>query len=282
MNEHRWKAALAAATVAALVGAVSASARQAGQAFSDPAGDSNGAPDITSVAIADSAGILTIRLTIAGMKPAADSGVKATGALVALDTNGDGKADYSLLLAGQPSGVSWDVTKGFAGKEVPRSSTIGFFSSGDSYTFKLASSDIGGATGFGFYVHSAILGGTGAGSSSDDAPDNGVWQYSLTSIKPVIGQATTSPAAPVAGKALTMTLPVTRSDSGGKVTTGGTASLDLLLDGQVIAHSDQLRNGVASLRTTVPASATGKVLTARISVTFAGHSVTKVNSLRVA
>jgi hypothetical protein len=59
-----------------------------------------------------------------------------------------------------------------------------------------------------------------AATKSDDAPDGGVWSYSLTSVKPVIGTPTTSPVSPIAGKLFTITLPVTRSDSGVKVTIG--------------------------------------------------------------
>jgi hypothetical protein len=158
----------------------------------------------------------------------------------------------------------WDILKLPGYTSMPQTSTMGFFGSGSTYTFKVGSTDLGGATEFDFYVTTGSLGGDPA-TVRDDAPDSGLWSYTLKSVKPVIGAPTISPATPVVGKQLTVTLPVTRSD--GAKLIGGTLSFDLTLDGRVIAHSEKLKGGVASLRVKVPASAKGKLLTARVAVT---------------
>jgi hypothetical protein len=285
MNTHgkhtgRVAAVLSAVAVVALAGGAGAFARPAGQGFGDPGGDATGGPDVRSAAIGDTAGLLTFRFTVTGMKldPAAD--VTAKEFWAGIDTDGNGKSDYFLDVFSDDSGISWDI-EDHNEKVIPQTKTMGFFASGNTYTFKAASADLGGATDFQFYVRSTTRDKAGKWTDADLAPDGGAWSYTVTSVRPVIGAPTVSPAVPTAGKALIVTLPVTRSD-GAKLAAGATVSVDLVLDGNVIAHTAKLTNGVASLHVTLPAAASGKALTARTSVTFAGHTVTKLSTIRVA
>ena len=78
-----------------------------------------------------------------------------------------------------------------------------------------------------------------------------------------------------------MAFPVTRSDSGAKLTTGATIATELSLGGTAVAHSEQLKNGTAALHVTVPATAKGKVLTVRVAIAFAGQTVTKLTTFHV-
>jgi hypothetical protein len=273
-------AVLLAALGTALLFAAGASGRVAVQVYTDPAGDAGVGPDIRSLSISDSGGILTFKLVATGMTVTTGSGVTATAAYADLDTNKDGKRDYVLWVGNDADGFVWDL-EGPGGKHVQQSSGSGYFRSGDSYTFKVASSDLGGATSFDVWVVAGTVDGTGAGARTDDAPDGGEWSYSLTSVKPVIGTPTTSPVSPIAGKAFTITLPVTRSDSGVKLAIG-TMTSDLRVGTQTLVHTQSFKNGTAAVHLTVPTSAKGRVMTVRIAIQSGGQSVTRVTSFRVA
>jgi hypothetical protein len=274
----RMAAALAVLGAALFTGGT-ALARSAGQGFSDPGGDANGGPDIRGIAISDTGGILTVKFTVTNMKVVADSGVKVAEFWMALDVDKDGKSDYYLDVFGDPTGVSWDIENGKE-KMVKQTPTMSFFSSGNLYTFKLSSTDIGGATDFGFYVRSSMKDATDKWVDADDAPDGGRLSYSLTSVKPVIGPPNTSQAAPVAGKKFVMTFPVTRSDSGARLTSG-TLTSALTLGGVALKPVTEFKNGTAMLRFTVPATAKGKLVAVRVAIDFAGRSATNSTSFRV-
>jgi hypothetical protein len=264
---------------AALPSAATASATTTGQRFGDPAGDANGGPDVSSVAIHDRGGVVTFTIMASGVKVTAGSGVKGTLVYAGLDTNGDGKSDYYLDVYGDATGVGWDIEDSRE-KTIPQTPTMGFFASGDSYTFTLSSTDLGGATGFSFYVKSVQKADGADGVNADAAPDGGRWSYSLTSVKPVIGTPTMSPATPLAGHPLIITFPVTRSDNGARFS-GGTLKTDLALGGVALTPAGHLANGTASLHLRVPASARGKLLTLRVGVTFAGQSATRSTTFHV-
>lgn len=85
-------------------------------------------------------------------------------------------------------------------------------------------------------------------------------------VRPVIGSPAATPARPVAGKRLTLSYPVTRSDSGAPLTRG-TMSCNALIKGKSIRHSESFANGSARLSLVVPKTAKGKVLTVRLAVT---------------
>jgi hypothetical protein len=270
--------ALAALGTTLLTGG-SAFARATGQGFSDPGGDANGGPDIRRVAISDAGGLLTVKLTVSKLKVVPGGAVQVAECWAGLDTDKDGKTDYYLVVWADPAGVSWAIQDSNE-KNLKQTPTMSFFSSGNVYTFKFSSTDIGGTTDFGFFASSAVKDETGKWTDSDDAPDGGRWTYSLTSVKPMIGAPSTSQAAPVAGKKFVMTFPVTRSDSGAKLNSG-TLTSALTVGGVALKPVTEFRNGIAVLRFTVPAGAKGKLVAVRVGIDFAGRSTTKSTSLRV-
>jgi hypothetical protein len=273
-------AVLLAALGTALLFAAGASGRVASKVFTDPAGDAGVGPDIRAISIGDSGGIVTFKLDAPGMKIPDGSGVKATFLFVDLDTNKDGKHDYALIVGNDAEGFSWDVT-GPSGKSLPLSTWMSYFRTGDSYWIKVSSTDLGGATSFDLYARAGTIADDGSVAGSDDAPDGGAWSYQLTSVKPVIGRPTTSPLGPVAGKAFSITAPVTRSDSGVKVTIGTMIS-DLRVGTQTLVHTQSFKNGTAAVHLTVPTSAKGRVMTVRIAIESDGQLVTRLASFRVA
>jgi hypothetical protein len=258
--------------------AVTAGAATRTQVFTDPLGDASGGPDIARVTVSDHGGIVTFKQFVKGLKAAPDSGVvNLVGTF--LDTNKDGHGEYMLLLVNDGTGTQWEIMKG--DKPIKQSPAVSFLASGDTYTLTMSSTDLGGATSFNIWATSGIHGESGL-TTADKAPDGGTWSYALTSVKPVLGTPTTSPVAPIAGESLALTMPVTRSDSGAKLTTGATMTLDPSIGGVAVKHTEQLKNGTVSLRLVVPATAKGKVLTVRTAITFAGQTVTKVSSYKIA
>ena len=100
-------------------------------------------------------------------------------------------------------------------------------------------------------------------------------------VRPVIGSPAATPTRPQAGKRLTVSYPVTRSDSGAPLTTGK-MRCDALIKGKPLRHSESFANGVGSLSLVVPKTAKGKLLTVRLTVTAENDlSAARVTKLRV-
>ena len=272
--------ALLAILGASLLVVTAASGRQSALVFSDPVGDAGAGPDIKAVSVQDAGGIVTFNVVVSGMKVVDGTGVKGTFFYIDVDTNKDGKRDYSWVVGADSEGFSWEVTDG-AGKEVPQSGRMSYIRSGDSHSLRIGSADLGGATSFDFYATAGTLPDSGDPTFSDDAPDGGAWSYNVTSVKPVLGMPTTSPLAPVAGKPFTLTLPVTRSDTGSKLGIG-TMTSDLRVGAQSLAHTQSFKNGTAAVHISVPVGAKGKVLTVRVAIVANGQSVTRLASFHVA
>lgn len=270
-----------AVMLAAAALAEGGSSASAVKAWGDPAGDANGGPDITKMSISDSGGLVVFKFTVSGMAVTPGSGVDEAAFEAELDTTGDGHSDYRLVAGLSADDRYSNLIDVHKRAVVPPSPTMRYARTGDVHTFTLSSADIGGATRFDFYGVSATWDASGTITRGDDAPDAGLFGYELTSVKPVIGTPRLSPLVPVPGRAFTVTLPVTRSDGIALAPGGATVSLDLMLDGRPVAHSGKLTAGAASVRVTVPQSAAGKTLTARMAVQFAGHSVTRLSTVRV-
>jgi hypothetical protein len=101
------------------------------------------------------------------------------------------------------------------------------------------------------------------------------------SVKPVIGPAATSLVTPTAGKTLTIAMPVTRSDTGGKLVDGATLTLDPTIGSTLVAHSEQLKNGTASVRLTVPPTAKGKRLTVKVTIKLGSQTATRLTTIPI-
>jgi hypothetical protein len=163
--------------IAASVAFVSAGGASAAT-FTDPAGDSNGAPDITAVDVSnDSSGQVTIRLALAGAPSTAVFLVlfdtdqnPATGA------SASSGAEYSVtfdaaaqtFLVARWDGSQW-VLSPYQRVKVTSAAT--------SVTFSLNARDIGGTNAFGFWTRSIV--GEPSAWTLDDAPDDGVYSYAL-------------------------------------------------------------------------------------------------------
>jgi hypothetical protein len=249
--------------------------------FSDPSGDARGGADIRSLTISDTGGLLTFTFKVVNLKVNSTTGVVDTGVLTWLDTNLDRKDDYAFLFGVDSEGPYYDVMKIPSFKSVPASPTLSYTASGNTHVFRASSTDLGGTLGFTFNIASAAWDESGKRTDLDSAPDAGTWAYALTSVKPVIGTPTASPAKPVAGKAFTMTVPVTRSDTGAKVATGATIAFEPTISGTVIAHGEQLIRGTGVLHLKVPITAKGKQLRIQITTKMGVQTATRAVTLPI-
>src|SRR5215831_13416454 len=148
-----------------------------------------------------------------------------------------------------------------------QSSTMSFSHNGDTLTWRFGTGDIGGAGGFNFTVLSAIYDAEENVVAMDAAPDGGVWAYDLSrpAVTPVIGRPTAVPAAPIAGKRVTVRFPVTRSDNGAPLT-AGTMACDPRVNGKMLKHAESFRGGTATLVLQVPRAVKGKQLKIKLTV----------------
>ncbi len=83
--------------------------------------------------------------------------------------------------------------------------------------------------------------------------------------RPVIGKAVAVPAKLVAGKRVTVSFRVTRSD-GGKPLSGGSMVCDPSVGGKLVRHVESFRNGLARLSFVVPKAAKGKQLRVKLTI----------------
>jgi hypothetical protein len=311
-------AALAAAAALGLAAAVvtSAAAHVGGKAatsasasFSDPAGDANGAADITAVAVSDDPASGIVQFTLAANGEMAIDLALAPELNVYVDTdrNPATGSPAGAEFPGSPSGADYrlfyerttvnsdagfESWNGTSWPDLPQSPTMSFSRDGDTFTWRLSRSDLGTAGGFDFYVCAEIfVGRLAVLVGLDRAPEGGVWPYALsspittttavkTAVKPLIGAPTTTPRKAAAGKRFTVVFPVTRSDTGAPLTSGKMIC-GPSVQGKVISHAESFKNGNARLAFTIPKNAKGKLLKVKLTIEYGGKSTTKVSTFHV-
>jgi hypothetical protein len=262
-------------------------ARENASTYTDSIGDSGGAPDITNVAIKnDAGGLVTFTITATGFQEQ----TRTVWLFIDTDKNGatgsPSGCEYLLEAGYDSTGRWWDVYhwNGTDWASMAQTPTMQFARTGDVLTFTLGKADMGGVTGFAFYGRSALFDSSDNISASDDAPDGGMWSYDLSvsapvappvAVKPVVAAPVAVPAKPVAGKRMTVTFAVTRSDSGAPMSTG-TMICDPSIAGKVITHAESFANGQARLSFVVPKNAKGKQLRVKVTIRQGSQSTTKV------
>jgi len=99
-------------------------------------------------------------------------------------------------------------------------------------------------------------------------------------VRPVIGRPVLVPARLVAGRPAAVVFRVTRSDTGTALAKASMVA-DPLLGGKLIAHREQFKKGIATLRFTVPRSGKGKVLRVRLTVKLGGQTATRIGAFPI-
>ena len=151
----RTSTAVLAMVAAAAVLAAGAAGGGTTRDFGDAARDAGGGPDIRRVTIADSGGIVTFTITVTGMKAAPAAGVAEAAFQASLDTNRDGKPDYRLVAGVNAGGRYANVVDVAKRRPVPPSWALDYVRRGDTHTFMVGSSDLGGAKSFDIGVSTA-------------------------------------------------------------------------------------------------------------------------------
>jgi hypothetical protein len=212
----------------------SAAAETSGQsAYSDPAGDGQGGPDVTAFTVTSdpATGRLDLAATVSGIPLESSDGLER-GVHVWLDTDrnmstGDpvDGTDYGVMAWTDAEGRWWNMGRwnGSEWESIPQSPTMSSTRSiGGLFRWTLNASDLGGATSFRFYALAGTFDASGNRVTVDDAPDSGWWDYdpSTTSSPPPpttappdttvlrIAAPLTEPRQPVAGKRFTIRFPV--------------------------------------------------------------------------
>lgn len=263
---HRLAVVLAV-TCACLGGSVAGASRFV-TTFTDPAEDSDDAPDVTTVTVSDTAaGVVEFRIGL-GPPGAVPSGTTVT---LALDTDGDpstgAASDFGVeylveLTGGSPATLTLTQWKDGEFAEVPRQSTTASLAGG-VLTFTMRVSELGIGPRLNFWIQTV----TADGSSVDNAPDQETWSYQRVNIPTAPKVAVRSvlvrqagAAAPRAGKRFTVAVTVRLTD--GKVVKPTT-------------HACAARIGRSPVRAAakcawrLPAKSAGKLLLVTVTGTYA-------------
>jgi hypothetical protein len=248
--------------------------------FSDAAGDSGAAADITDVDIGNDvvAGSIVIWVTLAN-RP--DDLVAGDDLSIYLDTDlnpttGDLGAEYAIDVDADLVGLyRWDGTT-YVFVESP-SLTARFSKADKAVRVSIHPGELGGVTVFNFSVQST------SGEAFDYAPNGPPdWPYRLTTGRIglfVVGSVVT-PKRPTAGKGLSALLQVGRSDTNEILTLGKVTCTLRFGTKSVRATKSLFAASLAYCSWKLPSSAKGKLLQGAISVSYGGTTVKKTFTVR--
>ena len=276
------------AAAAAGLALVAAGHGVAATTFADPAGDAETAPDITSVLVAnDLAGTITFTISLAdGAGLAADSEL-ALGLDSDHDESTGDSAGFDTLLEVYGSDRSWSLGR-WTGESYDfnvAAPSVAVVFAGGTVTIAVHRRDLLNTSRFSFYVFSVQLSGDET-VAQDDVPDgDGVLEYALTLPNPLVLTASKpvfKPLRPLAGKALVVSVPVRRSDTGKALTSGGRVSCRVTVGDRPAHAVGRFGGGRPQCVVRVPARTRGRLLRGTLTVAVGRARVQKAFSYRVA
>ena len=246
------------------------------RSYSDPAGDSGPAPDITSVAVShDEAGFVSLAVTTNQPTLAPDTafwgyidadrdtstGIPINGLGVDEMFIGDGTG--SLLAHIDGSSISFAF-----------SSTLTTSYANGVFTARFNRSEIGTTDRFAFAVASELDDANGDAIATDDAPDAPPgYEYSFVPLALTVAAPVATPKTPVSGKRFVVSAAVTRNDeqpfAAGNVTCTARAGKVAL---KPVASAV---SGAARCAMKVPKGMSGKTLRGTITVSAEDSSPVK-------
>lgn len=258
----------------------SASLATATDTWSDPVGDSGTAPDITSVQVSnsDDGALITFVITV---RMRAGTWI---GAIVDPVEGGWPANKPRYIVIGVESGGSLTTTVyDYSSRQVIPGISVEAAVSADTARFSFAASALAIRDSFSFRLRS----GDTATLNTDEVPNSsGALTYFFSKptppvvAKPVIAKPTTVPVTPRAGKRLTVSFKLTRSDTGAPLTEG-TMSCDPTIEGKKLGHTEVFEASTARVSFVIPKSARGRQLKIQVTVTLGGRSASRIATFRV-
>ena len=257
--------------------------------YTDSTGEDPAGPDITTIVVSnDDGGGLTFRVNVPN-RPQLTSDIAL---LVSLDTDanqatGDPQAfgaDYAIqLLGGEALLFKWDATTNNYLLAATQSTLSYSWSSGA--TIRINASDIGNTRKFNFNVivfSGVVLDPTTGNvdftnSHHDIAPAVGLYPY-IVKIGPpqlAVTSFTHAPATPVAGRAFTLRLVATRSDTGAVLQNGQVVCVGRSGTVRLTATVHRVSGGAATCTFQIPRKAKGKRFTGSDTIVFEGQKASR-------
>jgi hypothetical protein len=252
------------------------------RSFTDPAGDSGPAPDITAVRVShDTSGLLSFAVTSNQPALAADAWL-----WVYMDTDRNASTGQSYRGIGADVIVLSDGDGGVLFR-VQGNSLIFDFESGLQATYansmfsaQLNRSALGSTDRFSFLVEAEQDDANGDAIGADFAPDVAAYEYSFLPLVLTAGPTASAPKKPVAGKRFAVSVPVTRSD--GQPFTAGTVRCSAKAGTATLRPVGSVASGSARCVMTIPKKAKGKVLRGSLTVSAEDSApVTRAFAIRI-
>jgi hypothetical protein len=256
----------------------------ADSSYSDPAGDSGVAPDITAVSVGhDAAGLVT--LTVTTNQPTLPPDAVFWGFVAAAVNASTGMpvrglwADH-FFLADADGGVIFHVTG--AGFTIDFDSTFTASYAAGKLTARFQRGELGESERFAFVVEADQDDADGNTLGADYAPDGAPYEYSFVQAPLVVtvGKPVAMGGQPHAGKAFVVSSPVTRSD--GEPLAAGTVTCKAKVGPAPLRATGRLLGGSARCSMRVPKHAKGKILRDTLAVSAeSATTVTKSFAFRI-
>jgi hypothetical protein len=247
------------------------------QTFTDPAGDSGGGPDVSSIVVSNTAaGRIRIEVLLANATTLRNEDF--IGVFIDADRNtSTGPAngfEYTMQTAGLVTPAVLGRWDGTAFVPVSGTSLVKIWAAGRGVAFDIASADLSNTTGFRFWAATDVL--TGSDDFDDLAPDgDAVYNYALSTPHIASVRARFSPAAPRAGRRFGVAGVTAR------LTTNEEMPAASFRCRATLARKALRGRGVGGCTFTLARNAKGKRLTIVVTATLAGDSRTLTRSFTV-
>lgn len=251
----------------------------AAAAAADPVGDHDAAPDITAVRVRDArSGWITFDVTTPNYTVLPE----ASGIVVTIDADanqrtGESGAEIQLALAaGEMAMERWDGRQ-WVPDDLPTRARSR--NAANVVSIDLHRSELGNRPRFRFSLLAADVNTAIQGVVAlDVAPDDfSYWSYELVNkaaLRLVARTVTSTPRSPRAGRPFTVSLGVTRSDTG-RPLTSGTVTCRVLVAGKRVAARGSVARGAGRCSLALASDAGGKALRGTITVRSGGARVAR-------
>ena len=244
--------------------------------YSDPAGDSGPAPDITSVAVShDDAGFVTLAVTTNQPTLSPDAlfwGYFDTDRNTATGMQMKGLGADVIVISGGSGGFIGHVNGIWIEIDFNAALTTSF--ANGVFSARFNRSVLGTTDRFRFAVQSELGDGDGDSLGSDDAPDGPPgYEYSFIPLSLTVAAPAATPKPPVSGKRVVVSAAVTRNDA--QPFAAGNVTCTARAGKVALKPVGSAGSGAARCAMKVPKGMSGKTLRGTITVSAEDSSPMK-------